>query len=302
MAYVTTPLTDAVRETADREWGIPVAGDGVRLTGGEESASYRLGDHVVRVGPTWRGTAELEWAYEIAARAAVDVPEVTAPVANRYGGYVVRVDDRPISVWPYADGSWADQSNESQREQAAHLLARLHRAFAAMSDVTERPDCDGLARQRKPHPAVADPTLDDWFADFKRRRTARQPIHGDVYRANVLVRGGRIVALLDWDDVSLGPPEQEVAWAAAEWSDTRQTVDLAPVMWFVDTYLAAGGTACRLDTVELAQLIRHRIRMDVNYSYSTGQWGASDDPEELEYEANQLRAFKELSPTGRIGR
>lgn len=301
MAYATTPLTDAVRETVDREWGIPVTGNGTRLTGGEESASYRLGDRVVRVGPTWRGIPELEWAYGIVARAAVDVPEVTAPVATRCGRYAVRADDRPISVWPYVEGTWADPSDESQRQQAARLLARLHRAFAGMSKLTQRPGREDLAWPRKPHPAVADPALDEWLDDFELRRTARQPIHGDVYRANVLVRDGRIVALLDWDDVNVGPPEQELAWAAAEWSDTRRTLDLEPVMQFVDAYLAAGGTAGRLDAVELAQLIRHRIRMEVNYSHSTGQWGASADPEEVAYEANQLRAFRELAPTDRLG-
>lgn len=112
----------------------------------------------------------------------------------------------------------------------------------------------------------------------------------------MLVRNGRIVALLDWDDVFVGRPEQELAWAAWEWSDALDTLDLAPAMQFVDRYLSSGGTASRIGPEEFAQLVRGRIRMEVNYSYATGQWGSSTDPEELTFMANRLRAFRALRP------
>lgn len=54
------------------------------------------------------------------------------------------------------------------------------------------------------------------------RRDRLQPLHGDVYRANVLVRDRRLVALVDWDDVLLGKI-------------------LDPAMRFIDNYAAAGG-------------------------------------------------------------
>lgn len=296
MAYVDTPMTSSVREAVEASWGLTVGGEGVRLPGGEESASYRVGQRVVRIGPDWRTEAELEWCYAIAARAAGEVPEVTAPLATACGTYVVRVEDRPVSVWPFVEGSWADGTDDDQGRQAADLLARLHRTFATMTNLTPRPGEADLGWLSAPHPDVEDPSLDRWLADFMVRRSARQPLHGDVYRANVLVHTGRIVALVDWDDVSLGPPEQELAWAAGEWGQVRTTLDLDAALRFVDAYVAAGGSADRIGAEELAQLVRGRIRMEVNYSHATGQWGATDDPEEREYEASQLRAFRTLRP------
>ncbi|GAB3416446.1 hypothetical protein GCM10027569_39170 [Flindersiella endophytica] len=288
-------MTDAVRSAVERSWGVRLTGDGVRLTGGEESASYRFGPLVVRIGPTWRSSAELEWSYAIAARIAASVPEVTEPRPTLAGGHVLRVDDRPVSVWPYAEGTWADPDDEAQATQAARLLARLHRACARLTDLEPRPGQADLGWLREPHPDVVDAELDHWLAEFQRKRIVRHPLHGDVYRANVLVRSRRIVALLDWDDVSIGPPEQELAWAASEWSGITKTLDPTRALRFVDTYVAAGGTADRIGEAELTQLVRGRIRMEVTYSHATGQWGASADPEEAEYEARQLRAFRELS-------
>lgn len=83
---------------------------------------------------------------------------------------------------------------------------------------------------------------------------------------------------------------------AAEWGDVRQTLDLAGALQFVDAYVAAGGPAERIGAEELAQVIRARIRMEVNYSHATGQWGTSDDPEERVYEANQIKTFRALRP------
>lgn len=289
-------MTGSIRRAVEANWGLSAAGDAVRLPGGEESASYRIGRNVVRIGPEWRSDAELEWSYTITARVAADVPEVTEPLATSRGSYVVRVGDRPVSVWPYAEGSWADHSDVDQQDRAADLLARLHRAFARLSDLTPRPAWADLDWLREPHPDVADRDLDGWLADFMERRSVRQPLHGDVYQGNVLIRDGHIVALVDWDEIFLGPPEQELAWAAGEWGSVRETLDLAAAMRFVDTYRAAGGPADRIGPDELAQLIRGRIRMEVNYSHATGQWGTCDDPEEREYEANQLRAFRALRP------
>lgn len=295
MAYAETPMTPRIQEAVEAAWNIPAA-HGVRLPGGEESTSYRVGRHVVRIGPDWRTDAELEWCYAIAARAATEVPEVTAPLAASDGRHIVRVEDRPVSVWPYAEGSWADGTDAGQQAQAADLLARLHRCFASMTGLPPRPSSAARIWQGAPHPDVDDPDLDRWLADFRQHRPRRQPLHGDVYRANVLVRDGRIVALINWDDVSLGPPEQELAEAAGEWGGVRRSVDLNAAMRFVDAYVAAGGPAARIDADELAQLVRGRIRMEVTYSHATGQWGASEDPEELEYEARQLTAFRELRP------
>jgi hypothetical protein len=87
MVFVDIPPTDAVRSDVFRSWGLSLDGTAVRLYGGEESASYRVGTHVIRIGPTWRSLAELEWAYSVAAQVAAQVPEVPTPVPAQRGAY-----------------------------------------------------------------------------------------------------------------------------------------------------------------------------------------------------------------------
>jgi Ser/Thr protein kinase RdoA (MazF antagonist) len=289
MAFVELALTPEIRRALHRFWG--VAGFAERLFGGEESAAVRIGAHVVRVGPTWRSDAELRWAYSIAARVAADIPEVTGPVRHSGGGYVVRVGGRPVSVWPYVAGVWADPENH--RWQAAQFLARLHRAFAAVQPERPRPSTPGPGVVREP--LLQDPELDRWMDRFYASNSRQHPLHGDFYRGNVLVRSDVIVALLDWDDVLVGPPEQELAWAVWEWTQRgRTTLDLAAGQQFVEKYREAGGTARPITPEELAQLIRNRIRREVAYSQAVGAWGISSDPADLAYETRQLRAFREL--------
>ncbi|MEV4893037.1 hypothetical protein AB0K48_27010 [Nonomuraea sp. NPDC055795] len=60
MIYAVIPLTDTVRRAVKEMWGVDGHGEAPRLHGGEESAAYRLGDHVVRIGPESRGSEETE--------------------------------------------------------------------------------------------------------------------------------------------------------------------------------------------------------------------------------------------------
>ncbi|MQA87929.1 MAG: phosphotransferase [Streptosporangiales bacterium] len=293
MAFVDTPLTAEVREAVRRHWGIEIDRP-ERLHGGQESASYRLGDQVVRIGPKWRADVELAWSFALATRVAAFVPEVVAPCPAGDGRCAVRVGGRPVSVWPYVAGGRGDDRDNDQRWQAADLLARLHRALAQMHtgpwpDVRPGPGPE-------PEPEVGDPELDRWLAAFDARHPAQQPLHGDFHAGNTLVRRGRIVALLDWDDVFLGPPERELAWAAWEWGDGPSTLDVGPAMAFVIRYATAGGTATPVGEEELAQLVRERLRMEVGYNRAAWRDGAPRDADDLEYEAPQLEAFQSLRP------
>jgi aminoglycoside phosphotransferase (APT) family kinase protein len=141
---------------------------------------------------------------------------------------------------------------------------------------------------------VNDPELDRWMEDFLHRRTRCHPLHADYYRGNVLVRDRAIVGAVDWDDVFVGPPEQELAWAAWEWGRGLASLDLEPALSFIDRYIATGGTAERIDVGEFARLVRARIRMDVIYSHRAGTWGTSTDPDDIAYEESELRAFRAL--------
>lgn len=288
MIYADIPLSDAVRETVAASWGVADGRD-ERLFGGEESAAYRLGDHVVRIGPSTRPDAEAEWCHALARHAAAAAPEAVAPLPAPGGATVLRVAGRPVSVWPYVAGAWPDTE---LRTQAAVLLARLHRALA-----TARPGprpipafvehgLDGTPQEHLP-----DPELDRWLADFHRTH-ATQPLHGDYYAGNTLARNGRITAVLDWDEAYIGAPEMELASAALEWGDD----DPALGAEFVDAYLAEGGTAGPLDQVTLAQLTRHRLRRESVYFHQAVLRGVRHSAEDVAYHHARDALFHDLRP------
>lgn len=251
----------------------------------------RLGDYVARIGPHWRSAADLRWSARIAATAGAQVPEAIAPIPAVDGGYVAVAAGRPITLWPFITGRHADHRDRQQRRQAAHLLARVHRTLSC-AEFGAPPHRD---TPTVPVPDLADDELDAWLENFHADYRERQPVHGDFYAGNVLVRSGTIVALVDWDEVSLAPPEWELAHAAWEWCDGLATLDLTDAHRFIDDYLAAGGTATRIDETSLRQLIRSRIRGEVAYDRATSA-PERLTPDDREYQEQQLRAFQALRP------
>jgi len=116
------------------------------------------------------------------------------------------------------------------------------------------------------------------------RRGGRR--HHDFYRGNLLAADGRLVALVDWDEAFVGPPEVGLANGAWEWGGGLWADDLDRVFTFVNLYVAAGGTAPGLTEVELRQLVRARLRWEVRYSRLR-------NPDE-DYEARQLLVYERL--------
>ncbi|MFC4907237.1 phosphotransferase enzyme family protein [Actinomadura gamaensis] len=299
MPFVETPLTAAMRDAVRDRWGRPVEDEPKRLYGGEESAAYRVGGIVVRVGPAGRSSAEAEWCHAIAAHAALSMPEAVAPLRADDGATVVRVEGRPVSVWPYVEGEWPDADDESVRREGARFLARLHRALAdcrpPARPVTGFLEIGLYGEPPLDVPELADPQLDRWLAEFHRRRTVRHPLHGDYYTGNTLARDGRLVAVLDWDEAVVGAPELEVATAALEWADEdAETPEQR--RRFVADYHEAGGTAGEMDDETVAQLIRHRLRREAAYFELARRRGDRHDEDDIEYHRRRNKAFFTLRP------
>lgn len=315
MAFVDVPLTAAVRAAAGG-----LSGPATRLHGGEESAAWRVGDTVVRISAHAKDLAEVEWGHRVAAAArAGGCAEAVAPLPLPQPGgngtgdgvgdgdgdgpaTVARVEGRTVSLWPYVDGVWAPRENAETARAAARLLARLHRALAG-AELPPRPrpcflepGLDGWAAYADPR--LRDPQLDAWLAEFSARARLRHPLHGDYYRGNLLAareEPARLVAVLDWDEAWVAPPEVEVASAALEFSGGLR-VDLAAARRFADAYLRAGGTAERLDEESLAQLMRHRLRRESVYVALAAARGAEQDEEDIAYHRRRLEAFARLRP------
>ena len=292
MVYTDIPLTDDVRAAVEAEWGY--SGPGERLHGGEESAAYRVGTAVVRIGPLGRDPAEVEWCHGIAAAAGA-VPEVVTPLPRPDGSTVIVVADRPVTVWPLVEGRWARSEDPAEFAEAAALLARLHRAWAEHRPPPRpRRSFLEIGLDGTPSAELPDPELDRWLAEFG--ATARvHPLHGDYYEGNLLSHDGHVTAVLDWDEALIGAPELELASAALEFADVLST-DLSGARAFVDAYLATGGTARDLDDTSLAQLMRHRLRREAVYFGIAVGRGVEHDADDLDYHSKRLAAFHALRP------
>ncbi|MBB5867200.1 Ser/Thr protein kinase RdoA (MazF antagonist) [Allocatelliglobosispora scoriae] len=269
-------LTPAVRAALpELPWHLPAQ----RLGLGEESAAYRLGDVVVRVGPVWRTDAEILWFGELAATARTFVPEAIAPLRAP-----VRVGGHPVTVWPFVEGEPTRRGNPQSRAQAARILAGIHAALATApgTRVTAMTQADAAD--------LHDPELDAWIAEFDRAGGRVQALHGDFWPGNSLTSAdGRIVAVLDWDDAWVQRRERELAHAAWEWGDGLDTGSLDGVREFLAAYGEHG-----LDEVALRQLIRERLRFEIRYARSRPEVLDDDD---LVYHADQAAAFHALRPS-----
>jgi Ser/Thr protein kinase RdoA (MazF antagonist) len=133
--------------------------------------------------------------------AAASVREAIAPRVNTRGETVGLVDGRPVSVWPFIEGQWAADDDEQQWSQAPVLLAAIHRALEGAT-VGPRPVRSAPSTFV---PEVEDPELDKWLGDFLKSHPHHQPLHGDFYAGNLLVRDRQVVAVLDWDEAFVGP-------------------------------------------------------------------------------------------------
>ncbi|MDQ2848384.1 MAG: aminoglycoside phosphotransferase family protein [Actinomycetota bacterium] len=290
--FIDIPLTAEIRTALADEWGY--AGHSQRLYGGEESAAYRVGSVVVRIGSMSRDLAEVEWCNEVAAAAARRVPEVIAPSALADGTTALLIGDRPITVWPYVAGSWADRHDPQQRAESARLLARLHLALVdERPRARPRPSLWQRGLDGSPQPDLPDRSLDRWLAEFSRDARV-QPLHGDFYARNLLAIDGHVVAVLDWDEALIGPAEMELASAA--WEFSKSDADLAVAHGFVDDYREAGGPARALDDATLKQLIRHRLRCESVAFAAAERRRVHHDSDDVDYQQVRVAAFHRLRP------
>ena len=293
---MTTALLDELR----RRYGID-AEVGESLGGGYECDVFALasdaGALVVRVSPPWRTLGELAWAYELAAHAARTVPQAVAPLAARDGSRVFSFDSRPVALFPRVPGRTLDRDDPGERDEAARLLARLHCVLPAWPAARPRPynpRTPDLAAARDAVVEPADAELDRFLADRAAAPSIRRvPLHGDFYRGNLLVEGGRITGLIDWDDSRVGSLESELAWSTWELAQAPPPgdgFDPERTARFLAVYRDSGGPASA-DLAVLVPLIRANLRREVREAARMRAAGAVPDDE---YVARALRAFNAL--------
>ena len=275
----------------------------VSLSGGYECDVWRVAsDHadvVVRISPTWRTSEELAWTHDLTRFVVHTVPEVVAPLVAADRSTLFVHQQHPVALFPFVAGHPLDRERATMRENAARLLARLHRAMLRWPELKPRPP-RGRSAPVSPAPAddpdmLLDPTLDTWYAALRERPRALRvgPIHGDYYRANLRCVGDRIAGVVDWDDSAVDVLIQEVAWATWEFCKAPAGDALLDdrARAFLAAYGAADGPAEAEENALVVPLIRWRLREEVRRHLAAAERGEAWDRVYME---GQVRAFQLL--------
>nr|WP_244376308.1 aminoglycoside phosphotransferase family protein [Streptomyces ficellus] len=165
---------------------------------------------------------------------------------------------RPVSAWPYGAPVDPGDPDAAPWEEAAALVARLHRvppaglpALPPMRGPAKAARAVARMRAAGPH-AAAGPVLAAWarlpaWARGEAPGPGAAVCHGDVHLGQ-LVRhpaDGGPWLLIDVDDLGVGDPAWDLARPAAWYAAGL----LAPAVWerFLGAYRAAGGPAVPAD-------------------------------------------------------
>jgi aminoglycoside phosphotransferase (APT) family kinase protein len=206
-----------------------LAGRPIRAVGstGTVNAIFRLGDDLYARLPRmakWAGDLEREWEWlpRVAPRVSLAVPK---PVGQGRAG-----DGYPFAwaIYDWIDGApYADALVENEGASAdalAGFVADLRRIepAAGAPRAGRRPllELDASTREAI---AAARPDIDADAATAAWERALHAPvwdgisvwIHADLLRPNVLVRDGRICAVIDFGGAGVGDPATDViaAWS-----------------------------------------------------------------------------------------
>ena len=186
------------------------------------------------------GKSEADVAWEAALVADLAAAGVSTPPARltRDGDPFARhpVGDtvRLISVFPWIDGHHLGAGEVTPAATAAvgTALARLHLASAAIPPARHRAGrytyghikarFASFAESRDPSLAHAIALIADEIAELDaqgalRAALPRGIIHGDLFRDNVLFDGGRVVAVIDFEQAAAGAFLYDLAVGVNDW-------------------------------------------------------------------------------------
>jgi aminoglycoside phosphotransferase (APT) family kinase protein len=184
-----------------------------RLSGGESSDCYRFDLAPPQPGVPSALVLRLmrddqAAAHECAVQAAVAAQEFPAPRLLRTG-MSASAFDRPFSIMPFV--SARDPVSLEGMRRLPRLLAETMRDIHALRIAATDRDVDAvvgeLRRSQRPEIAKAASWFDDNGFDSARFVLC----HGDLHARNIIVSGGRVVAVLDWEIALFAPPEYDVA-------------------------------------------------------------------------------------------
>jgi hypothetical protein len=197
---------------------------------------------------------------ELSARMAVAAhPGLAGVLLPPLSPDAVELHGRPVTFWPY--GTPVDRENPEAApwEEAATLLAHLHRTpesvlppgLPPMRGPAKAARAIARLRAAGPHPAAAPvlrawAVLPAWARDEAPMPSSRTLCHGDLHLGQLVRVPDGDWLLIDIDDVGLGDPAWDLARPAAWFACGL----LPPEEWtrFLTAYQKAAGPAVPSDT------------------------------------------------------
>jgi homoserine kinase type II len=146
------------------------------------------------------------------------------------GSHTVSVGDKPLAIYPWVEGEIYCQRlvDAEAAQKVGEALAGLHLASESVAELGQgRFGIEGIRERLSRIEAEASPDLvlaaGELGAELEATLAQRQGdlpqgvIHGDLFRDNVLWRGGEIVALLDFESASCGTFSYDLAVTLLAW-------------------------------------------------------------------------------------
>ena len=192
-----------------------------------------------------KAEADVAWEAQLVTALAAGGVTTPAPVRARDGRPYAPLGAKWVSVFPWRAGHHlaADEITADVAGEFGAALAALHRAGLDVPASWRRRSIydhahlvarlERVAGSRDPELSRAISVLDDELgragdAAAIRARASHGIIHGDLFRDNVLWEGGRLVAILDFEQASGGSLAYDLAVCLNDWCWTgAPRLDLA---------------------------------------------------------------------------
>jgi len=155
--------------------------------------------------------------------AAEEIP-VVAPLELASGGTIGEYDGILFSVFPKRSGREMDLHTDEGWRRLGSLVGRIHLSGSRREannrlrmhpETTTLPEIDQLLGGgfMSPHQSGRFKEVTSRIVDIALREfdgIELQRIHGDCHRANILERPGEGLMVIDFDDMVMGPPVQDI--------------------------------------------------------------------------------------------
>lgn len=206
------------------------------------------GDLVVKWSRARDRFAALDESTALVRRCADHGVPVAAPIRTVDGLDRVVLDDLSVTVQPELSGHWLDVTDHAAVFSAGARLADVHRALkfhdAAVPEVDMRGRIEAwLAGRDHGFAPDASRRLADLISDAPDLVDDVQLVHNDFRAANILIRDSEVAGVLDFDEVVLGHPVNDLA-KACTYLSTLFT-DWGPTPGPVQQTLRAGYESVR---------------------------------------------------------